>query len=165
MKRRATRDNLLECAAALAIALLLFLAAAKRAAAHPVSFSYVDVRITLGEIDLTAVAHMYDVAHELSIDAADQLLEASFVSQYADQLSALIRARLQLAAGNSVLANGTWSAPEILADRQSIRFNASYPIAARRRGIHLRAVPLRFHAPDFCQLLRGRQTHFAVHSR
>lgn len=136
---RMKRDRLFECAAVLTIALLLFLAASKPAAAHPVPFSYVDVRIASGEIDLTVVAHMYDVAHELSIDPADQLLDASFVANHTDQLIALIRDRLQLTAGNSVLANATWSAPEILADRQSIRFQARYPIAAKPGVVKLSA--------------------------
>ena len=131
MKRRTKRDRLFECAGALSIAFLLFLTAAKPVTAHPVPFSYVDVRIASGEIDLTVVAHMYDVAHELSIDPADQLLDASFVAQHADQLIALIRDRLQLAVGNSTLGNATWSAPEVLTDRQSICFQARYSIAAR----------------------------------
>jgi len=130
-KRRTSRDMLFECAGALAIALLLFLAAAKPAAAHPVPFSYVDVRVASGEIDLTVVAHMYDVAHDLRIDPPDRLLDASFVAQHADQLIALIRDRLQLVVGNSALANATWPAPEILTDRQSIRIQARYPVAAK----------------------------------
>ena len=139
MKCRTKRDRFFECAAALAIALLLFLAAAKPAAAHPVPFSYVDVRIASGEIDLTVVAHMYDVAHELNIDPANQLLDAAFVAQHAGQLIALVRDRLQLAACNSVLANAPWSAPEILTDRQSIRLQARYPTAAKPGEVTLSA--------------------------
>ena len=135
---RAKRDRLFECAGALAIAFLLFLAAAKPAAAHPVPFSYVDVRIASGEIDLTVVAHMYDVAHDLHIDPADQLLDAAFVTQHADELIALVRDRLQLAT-NSVLGNATWAAPEILTDRQSIRVHARYPIAAKPGEVTLSA--------------------------
>ena len=51
-----------------AIAWLFTIAAP--AMAHPVPFSYVDVRIVAGEIELTVVAHIYDVAHELGIDAS-----------------------------------------------------------------------------------------------
>jgi hypothetical protein len=136
---RMRRDKLIECATALAIALVLFFAAAKPTAAHPVPFSYVDVRIASGEIDLTVVAHMYDVAHDLRIDPSDRLLDASFVAQHADQLIALVRDRLQLAAGSSIFADATWSAPEILTERQSIRFHARYPISAKPGEVTLSA--------------------------
>ena len=101
------------------------------AAAHPVPFSYADIRIGNRQIDLTVVVHMFDAAHELGIDPADRLLDASFLGQQADTLVVLVRNRLQLAADGRVLSGSTWSAPEALLDRQSIRFRAHYPVAAK----------------------------------
>lgn len=124
-------------AASLALACLLTLAQA--AMAHPVPFSYVDVRIAAGEIELTVVAHMYDVAHDLSVDPADRLLDPAFVSERRDALLALVRDRVQLAADGRVLAAAVWDAPQALPERQSIRFHARYPIASRPGTVTLTA--------------------------
>lgn len=124
-------------AASLALACLLTLAQA--AMAHPVPFSYVDVRIAAGEIELTVVAHMYDVAHDLSVDPADRLLDPAFVSERRDALLALVRDRVHLAADGRVLAAAVWDAPQALPQRQSIRFHARYPIASRPGTVTLTA--------------------------
>src|SRR4029453_6939995 len=42
---------------------LTLLGVAIPAAAHPVPFSYVDVGVGPGALDVTIVAHIYDVAH------------------------------------------------------------------------------------------------------
>jgi hydrogenase/urease accessory protein HupE len=89
------------------------------------------VRIVSGDIDITVVAHMYDVAHELGIEPAEKLLDPAFVVQQSGTLVGLIRERLQLAADTHTLTDATWSAPEVLTDRQSIQFHARYPLAAR----------------------------------
>lgn len=107
--------------------------------AHPVPFSYVDVRIAAGEIELTVVAHMYDVAHDLSVDPADRLLDPAFVSERRDALLALVRDRVHLAADGRVLAAAVWDAPQALPQRQSIRFHARYPIASRPGTVTLTA--------------------------
>lgn len=124
-------------AASLALACLLTLAQA--AMAHPVPFSYVDVRIAAGEIELTVVAHMYDVAHDLSVDPAERLLDPAFVSERRDALLALVRDRVHLAADGRVLAAAVWDAPQALPQRQSIRFHARYPIASRPGTVTLTA--------------------------
>lgn len=99
--------------------------------AHPVPFSYVDIRILAGEIDLTVVAHMYDVAHELGIEPADRILDAAVLNPQSDALLALMRSRLRLSADGHVLDGGVWSAPEALPERQSVQFHARYAIASR----------------------------------
>ena len=57
------------------LTLVLILSFAPHAMAHPVPFSYVDVRIEPGAIELTLVAHVFDIAHELGVDPPDRLLE------------------------------------------------------------------------------------------
>lgn len=125
--------------AAAFVALVLFFAIAKPAAAHPVPFSYVDVRIANGEIDLTVVVHIFDAGHELRIDPADRLLDVSFLAPQGDTLVALVRNRLELAVDGRVLHGATWSAPDVLVDRQSIRFRARYPISATPGTVTLTA--------------------------
>ena len=119
---------------------LIFMSASARATyAHPVPFSYVDVRIVAGQIELTIVAHIYDVAHDLGIEPADRILDAFVLSARSDALLPLIRDRLQLAADGHVLTNSDWSPPEALPERQSIRFRARYAIARRPGTVSITA--------------------------
>jgi hydrogenase/urease accessory protein HupE len=108
------------------LALVLILSFAPHAVAHPVPFSYLDVRIEPGAIELTLVAHMFDIAHELGIDPPDRVLDPSVLISKGDAVLALLRGRLQFTAGGCVLSEGTWSAPESLPDRQSVRWHTRY---------------------------------------
>src|SRR6266853_6998977 len=107
-------------------ALALLLCVASPAAAHPVPFSYVDIRIEPGAINLTLVVHVFDAAHELGVDPPELLLDPSMLGPQGDKLVALLRSRLQIAAGGVTLTGGNWSAPEPLPDRQSVRLRARY---------------------------------------
>ena len=109
-----------------ALVIISILSFAQRAAAHPVPFSYLDIRIQSGAIELTLVAHMFDVAHELGIDPPDRVLDPSVLAQQGQAVLALLQSRLLLAAGGEALSNGTWSAAEPLPDRQSIRWRVRY---------------------------------------
>ena len=110
------------------------------AAAHPVPFSYLDIRIQPGAIELTLVAHMFDVAHELGIDPPDRVLEPSVLAEQGDAVLALLQKRLQFAAGGEALSNGAWSAAEPLPDRQSIRWHARYLITGAPGSLSVTAV-------------------------
>lgn len=112
--------------AAALLALVSIFSVAPPAVAHPVPFSYLDVRIEPGAIEFTLVAHMFDVAHELGIDPPDRVLDPSVLVPQGAAVVALLRSRLQIAAGGRLLAEGAWSAPEPLPDRQSIRLHARY---------------------------------------
>ena len=107
-------------------ALAVLLGVALPAAAHPVPFSYLDVQIEPGAIDLTLVVHVFDAAHELGVNPPELLLDPSVLGPQGDKLVALLRSRLQIAAGGRTLTGGAWSAPEPLPDRQSIRLRARY---------------------------------------
>ena len=66
--------------------LLLFVFAAAclwapPAAAHPVPFSYVDLRLQPGAIEGTVVAHIFDLAHDLNVAPAERLLDPAVASQ------------------------------------------------------------------------------------
>jgi hydrogenase/urease accessory protein HupE len=106
---------------------LLFGAAAP-AAAHPVPFSYLDVRIEKNAIELTLVAHMYDVAHELGLDPPELILDPAVLAAQGDAITTLLSGRLALSVGGRSLDGGGWSAPVALAERQSIQVRAHYPL-------------------------------------
>jgi hydrogenase/urease accessory protein HupE len=110
------------------------------AVAHPVPFSYLDVRIEPGAIELTLVAHMFDVAHELGIDPPDRVLDPSVLILKGDAVLALLRGRLQIAAGGHPLTEGVWSAPEPLPDRQSVRWHARYLTTTAPGSVSMTAI-------------------------
>ncbi len=107
-------------------ALAVLLGVASPASAHPVPFSYLDVQIEPDAINLTLVVHVFDAAHELGVNPPELLLDPSVLGPQGDKLVALLRSRLQIAAGGRTLTGGAWSAPEPLPDRQSIRLHARY---------------------------------------
>jgi hydrogenase/urease accessory protein HupE len=106
------------------IALVLGLAAP--AFAHPVPFSYLDLRLAAGgDIDATLVVHVFDLAHDLNIDPPERLLAGTTASDRAAALVALLQPRLQIAADGRIV-EPSWSAPEVLLERQSLRWHLRY---------------------------------------
>ena len=73
------------------VALLLGPAAA---GAHPVPFSYVDVKMQPQSIDVTMVAHVFDVAHDLGLEPPERLLEPATLAARGADVIALLRGRL-----------------------------------------------------------------------
>jgi hydrogenase/urease accessory protein HupE len=96
-----------------ALAAAAWLLAASPASAHPVPFSYLDVRVEQGAIDVTLVAHVFDLAHDLG--------------------------NLEIAADGRTLA-ATWSGPEAMADPQSRRFHIRYRLDAAPGSIAVSAL-------------------------
>jgi hypothetical protein len=106
---------------------LTLLAAATPAAAHQVPFSYLDARLDDDTVGITLVVHIVDVAHELSIDPPERLLEPAFLASQHDRIVGLLEPRLKLAANGRTLTDGMWSGLEALPERQSVLIRAKYP--------------------------------------
>jgi hydrogenase/urease accessory protein HupE len=102
------------------ILVLIILAASIPAAAHPVPYSYVDVKLSGTAIEASLVLHIYDVAHDLAISPIERLLDPSVVSASAGALRELMDPRFALDA-DGTRVRLQWLAPEVVADRQSIR--------------------------------------------
>src|SRR3989337_644500 len=101
-------------------AVIMLVATVRPASAHPVPFSYLDLRLQTSSIDGVFVVHIFDAAHDLQVTPVDRLLDPALASEYARALIDLLAARLEVAADGRVLAMD-WSGPEVLADRQSLR--------------------------------------------
>jgi len=97
------------------------------AAAHPVPFTFLDVRLEPGALELTLVAHVFDVAHELHVNPPEQVLDAAVLDLHGSAIAALLRSRLEVAVNGTRLTDSAWSAPAPLRDRQSIQLRARYP--------------------------------------
>ena len=107
-----------------ALALLAF---ARPASAHPIPFSYLDLRLQSNAIEGTLVAHIFDVAHELNIQPIERLLDPAVVSANGHAIVRILSGGLEIAADGRVLT-ATWSAPEVVADRQSVRLRFRFTL-------------------------------------
>jgi hydrogenase/urease accessory protein HupE len=94
--------------------------------AHPVPFSYVDLRLQPRVIEGTLVVHVIDVAHDLEIDPATRLLDPAFAKSVEAKIAELIARRLHLVADGRRVAV-SWTDVEVLAERQSVRLRARVP--------------------------------------
>jgi hydrogenase/urease accessory protein HupE len=103
----------------------LAVAAAATAFAHPAPFSYVDVRVDGANVELTVTVHEFDAAHDLGVEDASRLLNATGLARYAPALAGLLKDRLQIWVGGQRLA-GVWSPPVALPDRQAIQLRVRY---------------------------------------
>ena len=124
-------------AALLCVAALLL---PSRASAHQVPFTYLDVHIDQGVLNATLVAHIADLANDLKIARIEELLKPDVVNPRASAMTALLTPRLTIAADGRPLAP-IWSpTPEILPDRQSLRFTMHYELAAAPGTLQIHAL-------------------------
>jgi hydrogenase/urease accessory protein HupE len=89
-------------------------------AAHPAPFSYLDVVLHEREVDVTAVAHSYDLGHDLGVEPPDRLLDPALLAARRDELVALLAPRFALEADGRPLACRPAAAPAAVADRRSV---------------------------------------------
>ena len=94
-------------------AIAVVLMAAAPAFAHPVPFSYLDLRLAGGDMDATLVVHVFDLAHDLNVDPPERLLAGPIAADRAEAIAALLQPRLQVAADGRIV-QPAWSAPDAL---------------------------------------------------
>src|SRR5881396_2990251 len=109
--------------------LITTLAFAFPAAAHPVPFSYLDLQLQPGSIDVGLTVHIYDLAHDLQVSPMERLLEPAYLAERESAIRALFSPRLELRADGRLQAP-QWLRHEILEERQSVRFHLRYPTAS-----------------------------------
>jgi hydrogenase/urease accessory protein HupE len=100
------------------------------ATAHPVPFSYLDLRLQSDAIEGSLVVHMFDAAHDLNVEPPERLLNADVALQRAAELTRLFSDRLVVSADGRRLSP-QWLAPDVVADRQSLRFPVRFALNGR----------------------------------
>jgi hydrogenase/urease accessory protein HupE len=104
--------------------LVALLSVATPAFAHPVPFSYLDVRVEGAGASGTLTVHVFDAAHELGIDPPARLVDPALARQQTAALAQVLARRLSFADGDRALAL-TWGPLEALPERQSLRLSFS----------------------------------------
>jgi hydrogenase/urease accessory protein HupE len=97
------------------------------ALAHQVPFSYLDVRLQPGVIEGTLVAHVADLGHDLKIEPAERLLDASVAASAFEPIRRMLSERLAVTIDDR-RGVPTWSDPEVMAERQSLRIRFRVPV-------------------------------------
>jgi hydrogenase/urease accessory protein HupE len=104
------------------VVLVIICGFALAAAAHPVPFSYLDVQLQPSSIDMALTVHIYDLAHDLQVTPMERLLDAAFLKERESAIRELLTPRFELDADGRRLIF-EWMEPEILTERQSVRFH------------------------------------------
>jgi hypothetical protein len=123
--------------AAVAVAAVLV---SSRAMAHPVPFSYLDVHVDAGALTVTLIAHIADLANDLKIAPVEELLKPDIVTPRAAMMTAMLGPRFAIAADGRPLSAAWSDTPEILAERQSLRFTLRYELPSTPGTLQIRAL-------------------------
>ena len=121
-------------------ALCLLLLAAAPAHAHPVPFSYLDLRLERAALDGTLVVHIYDAAHDLNVEPMEKLLDPAVAAQQAGALATMLGARFTVTADGRPLTAAWAPGVEVLAERQSLKLSLRFPLTAPAGRLGLTAV-------------------------
>src|SRR5579883_603692 len=89
------------------------------ASAHPAPFSYIDLTLADGELRMTVVAHVYDLAHDLGIAPSESLLEPRAASQLGPAIATLLQPRIAIDVNGRRIACSPTGRTEVVAARQS----------------------------------------------
>lgn len=114
----------------LVLVLLALLVGVRPVAAHPAPFSYFDFVLSERGIDVTLVAHTFDLAHDLQVAQPESLLEPRVLGAQKAAMQKLLGSRFRLEAGGRTLACTPSNEVEPIGDRQSIRFKYACPVQA-----------------------------------
>jgi HupE / UreJ protein len=94
------------------------------AAAHPAPFTFLDVRIAGRFVDLSLVAHVFDLAHDVGVSSPETLLTEPAITERGAEMTRLVADRIRVEVDGQPQPLGPWSIVEALADRQSLRLTA-----------------------------------------
>ena len=124
--------------AALALAAVLM---PSRAMAHPVPFTYLDVHVDAGALTVTLIAHIADLANDLKIEPVEKPAEArgrqpARRDDDRDADAAILDRRGRPA----VDRRRGRPLPEILTERQSLRFTLRYELPSPPGTLQIRAL-------------------------
>ena len=120
------------------VALLLLIVSCLVSAvqAHPVPFSYLDLRINGEQIEGGLVAHIVDLAHDLNIDQPESLLDPKFAESKRELIREIVRSRLVIVADDQPV-DIEIVRMEPLPDRQALSFELKLNTTAKPSALKI----------------------------
>lgn len=94
------------------------------ALAHPAPFTYVDLRIQPSSVELSLIAHAFDVAHDVALEQPERLMEEATLRERGPRFAELLAQRLQIMVDGTAVSLEPWTVVEALPERQSIRLTS-----------------------------------------
>ena len=119
--------------------LVAALCAPPTAFAHPVPFSYLDLRLSGNGLEGALVAHIFDLGRDLNIEPAERLLDPATASQQSRAIADLFARRLSITVDGRAITP-QWLEAEAVADRQSLRLRFRYPLESAPGTVSVQAV-------------------------
>jgi hydrogenase/urease accessory protein HupE len=113
---------------------------ASSASAHPVPFTYLDIHIDKGALNGTLVVHIADLANDLKIEPIESLLKPEVVTPRIDAMTTMMTPRFSIAADGRMLTPEWSGPPEILTERQSLRFTLRYALPFQPGTLQIHAL-------------------------
>lgn len=101
--------------------LLLLVAGARPAAAHPAPFSYIDLTLDNRSVEVTVVAHVFDLAHDLNLDSVDGLLDPSSRGRFDKAIARLLEPRFAVTGDGRGLRCEPTGRVQPIVERQSVK--------------------------------------------
>lgn len=97
--------------------------------AHPSPYSYLDLRLSQGQLEGTLTVHVIDLAHDLNVTPAESLLDVSLAEAKREAMLTLLRPRLLLAIDGRAV---DFELPRVepLPDRQALALHLRFPVSA-----------------------------------
>jgi hydrogenase/urease accessory protein HupE len=113
---------------------------ASAADAHPVPFTYLDLHLEKGALNGTLVIHIADLANDLKIESIESLLKPEFVTPRIDAMTTMMTPRFSVSADGRPLKPEWIGPPEILTERQSLRFTLHYELPFQPGTLQVQAL-------------------------
>lgn len=107
--------------AVLGTVLALLTVRAAPASAHPAPFTYLDIRVDDRVLEISLIAHAFDVAHDTGLAQPDQLMQDPELHTRGQRFAQLLPQRLSLSVDGRTVTPAPWVVVEALPERQSIR--------------------------------------------
>ena len=115
--------------------------AAPAAVAHPVPFSYLDLRLEgagAPRLEGTLVVHAFDLAHDLQVARPEYIMDPAIARTRLPAIETMLAARFRISADEETLTP-VWTGWELVPDRQSMRLRFSCALSRAPGTLRLSA--------------------------
>lgn len=109
-------------------AVLALTASSSPVLAHQSPFTYLDIRLQAGTLELSLVAHAFDVAHDVGLEKPEQIFDEAILRERVPRLAALLAERMTFRVDGQAVPAEPWTIAEPLPAQQSIRFTSRVSI-------------------------------------
>lgn len=120
-----------------ALLLMVLIRLAVPSYAHPVPFSYLDLRLGQGQLEGTLVAHLTHLAHELNVTPPESLLDPATAESKKEAIQTLLQSNLRLTADGQPL-NLALLRIEPLPERQAVALQLRFDLKALPAALRIR---------------------------